>query len=254
MERRHVIGVWSTAETDSACLWVTGATSCRTASMERTRILAVVRLFLSATFTLLSLRNTWLESWADGTILGIYKLFFFRINYVRNWFRNVWMKAYFWSNFPCFAVLSILWFWVHDFVCRPQYGSLSLWLSGILLSTIHFKCMVPNWPKLGKYINPMLSLVCPSNPAHNESLTLQLWPTCLGLYLGANVILFSTLSSGYYCMLLHCQLSSSVETCDVDNGGCEHMCRAGLPPWNCFCRSGYTLQRDRRHCVVSGAI
>ena len=41
----------------------------------------------------------------------------------------------------------------------------------------------------------------------------------------------------------------AVDECQVENGGCEQICEDTTLGFNCQCRSGYTLNSDRRNCT-----
>ena len=36
--------------------------------------------------------------------------------------------------------------------------------------------------------------------------------------------------------------------CEIDNGGCEHLCKDTLFSYECSCRDGYTLNQDNHAC------
>ena len=40
-----------------------------------------------------------------------------------------------------------------------------------------------------------------------------------------------------------------VNECEVDNGGCEHLCMDQPKSFSCGCRSGYTLDSNGRNCT-----
>lgn len=38
------------------------------------------------------------------------------------------------------------------------------------------------------------------------------------------------------------------DECDVDNGGCEQICKNVIGSYKCECESGYLLAADGHHC------
>ena len=52
-------------------------------------------------------------------------------------------------------------------------------------------------------------------------------------------------------MLLHATLLFAVvvnERCEVDNGGCEHICVNTATSVQCSCNAGYELDSDGKSC------
>ena len=53
----------------------------------------------------------------------------------------------------------------------------------------------------------------------------------------------------YGFVTLFCDIVSDINECEINNGGCEHLCYNEIGGYRCGCDEGYHCGRDKHECM-----